>query len=118
MGRSVPVKIGRKEFASKQKAWSFYMDNLPEVTAVGVISEGEYFEELKELFTLYSDSCPGRALNGHRIVHFTVQNEPQSINSSRVTYPGYRVQLGNGELRPFFVEKAITALAKAAAEQR
>lgn len=95
------------------------MDNLPEVTAVGVISEGEYFEELKELFTLYSDSCPGRALNGHRIVHFTVQNESQSINSNRVTYPSYRVQLGNGELRPFSVEKAIDAIVKvAAAEQR
>ncbi|MGM8766105.1 hypothetical protein ACS6L6_21855 [Enterobacter asburiae] len=49
MGRSIPVKIGQKEFASKQKARSYYMDQRPDVKAVGAISEGGYFEELKEL---------------------------------------------------------------------
>lgn len=43
MGRSVPVKIGQKEFASKQKARSYYMDQRPDVKAVGVISEGGHF---------------------------------------------------------------------------
>lgn len=119
MGRSVPVKIGQKEFASKQKARSYYMDQRPDVKAVGVISEGCYFEELKELFTLYCESCPGWELNGRLIVHFTVQNEPRCINGNWVSYPCYKVHLSNGELRPFSIEKAIDAIVKVvAAEQR
>ena len=70
MGRSIPVKIGQKEFASKQKARGYYMDQRPDVKAVGIISEGDYFEELKELFTLYCDSCPGWELNGRLILRF------------------------------------------------
>ena len=45
MGRSIPVKIGQKEFASKQKARGYYMDQRPDVKAVGIISEGDYFED-------------------------------------------------------------------------
>ena len=115
MGRSIPVKIGLKGFASEQKAPSYYMDQRPDVKAVGVISEGGYFEELKELFTLYCDSCPGWELNGRLIVHFTVQNEPRCINGNWVSYPCYKVQLSNGELRPFSVEKAIDTIVKVAA---
>ena len=115
MGRSIPVKIGQKEFASKQKARGYYMDQRPDVKAVGIISEGDYFEDLKELFTLYCDSCPGWELNGRLIKHFTVQNEPRFTNGRWVSHPCYKVQLSNGELRPFSVEKAIDAIVKAAA---
>ncbi|MGI44037.1 hypothetical protein D9E00_23855 [Escherichia coli] len=80
-----------------------------------LISEGDYFEELKELFTLYCDSCPGWELNGRLIKHFTVQNEPRFTNGRWVSHPCYKVQLSNGELRPFSVEKAIDAIVKAAA---
>ena len=80
-----------------------------------LISEGDYFEELKELFTLYCDSCPGWELNGRLIKHFTVQNEPRFTNGRWVSHPCYKVQLSNGELRPFSVEKAIDAIEKAAA---
>lgn len=118
MGRSVSVKIGNKKFESKQEARSHYMDKRSDVKAVGVISEGDYFEELKELFTLYCDSCPGWELNGRLIVHFTVQNEPRCIDGSWVSYPCYKVQLSNGELRPFSVEKAINAIVKAAAAEQ
>ncbi|EKE7004707.1 hypothetical protein OWJ47_003277 [Escherichia coli] len=115
MGRSIPVKIGQKEYESKTAAVSYYMNQRTDVKAVGVISEGDYFEELKELFTLYCDSCPGWELNGRLIVQFTVQNEPRCINGNWVSHPCYKVQLSNGELRPFSVEKAINAIVKAAA---
>ena len=53
MGRSVPVKIGQKEYESKTAAVSYYMNQRTDVKAAGIISEGDYFEELKELFSLY-----------------------------------------------------------------
>lgn len=87
----------------------------PDVKAVGIISDGDYFEELKELFTIYCDSCPGWELNGRLINHFTVQNEPRCINGSWVSHPCYKVQLSNCELRTFSVEKAINDIVKAAA---
>lgn len=119
MGRSISVKIGQKEFSSKTKARNYYMDQRPEVKVAGAISAGEYFEELKELFTLYCDSCPGWELNGRLIVHFTVQNEPRFTNGRWVSHPCYKVQLSNGELRPFSIDEAIDAIVKAAAaEQR
>ena len=119
MGRSIPVKFGQKEFKSKTAAVSYYMDQRPDVKAVGTISGGDYFEELKELFTLYCEICPGWELNGRHVKHFTVQNEPRCINGNWVSHPCYKVQLSNGELRPFSVEKAIDAIVKvAAAEQR
>lgn len=114
MGRSVPVKIGQKEYESKTAAISHYMNQRIDVKAAGIISEGDYFEELKELFTLYCDSCPGWELNGRLIKHFTVQNEPRFTNGRWVSHPCYKVQLSNGELRPFSVEKAINAIVKAA----
>lgn len=119
MGRSVPVKIGQKEYESKTAAISHYMNQRTDVKAAGIISEGDYFEELKELFTLYCDSCPGWELKGRLIKHFTVQNEPRFTNGRWVSHPCYKVQLSNGELRPFSVEKAIDAIVKVvAAEQR
>ncbi|HAH2862566.1 TPA: hypothetical protein GFY27_21275 [Escherichia coli] len=119
MGRSVSVKIGQKVFKSKKAAVSYYMDQRPDVKAVGVISKGSYFEELKELFTLYCDSCPGWELNGRLIKHFTVQSEPRFTNGRWVSHPCYKFQLSNGELRLFSVKKAINAIVNVAvAEQR
>ncbi|KKG27863.1 hypothetical protein DU52_06835 [Methanosarcina mazei] len=114
MGRSVPVRIGQKEFKSRTAAVSHYMNQLTAVKAAGILSEGDCFEELKALFTLYCDSCPGQELNGCQIEHFTVQNEPRFTNRW-VSHPCCRVRLSNGELRPFSVEKAINAIVKAAA---
>lgn len=113
MGRSIPVKIGGREFASKTKARSYYMDQRPDVQAAGIISGGDYFEELKELFTLYCDSCSGWELNGRLVRHFTVQNEPRFTNGRWVSYPCYKVQLSNGELRPFSIDEAINAIVNA-----
>ncbi|MCB8430022.1 hypothetical protein KGG53_27785 [Klebsiella pneumoniae] len=115
MGRSVPVKIGEKVYKSKTAAISYYMNQRKDVKAAGIISEGDYFDKLKDLFTLYCDSCPGWELNGRLIKHFTVQNEPRFTNGRWVSHPCYKVQLSNGELRPFSVEKAIDAIVKAAA---
>ncbi|EKN3387393.1 hypothetical protein OU757_004233 [Yersinia enterocolitica] len=118
MGRSIPVKIGQYKFSSKTKARSYYMDQRPEVKAAGTITCGDYFEELKELFTLYCNSCPGWELNGRLIKHFTVQNEPRFKNGRWVSHPCYKVQLSNGELRPFSIEEAIDAIVKAAAAEQ
>ena len=38
-GTSIPVKIGQKEFASKQKVRGYYMDQRPDVKAVGIIQK-------------------------------------------------------------------------------
>jgi hypothetical protein len=116
MGRSIPVKIGQKEFASKTKATSYYMDQRPDVKAVGIILDGDYFEELKELFTLYCDSCPGWELNGRLVTHFAVKPEKRLVGGHWITTHCYEVHLSNGELRPFSVEKAVKAIVRASVE--
>ncbi|WDF99816.1 hypothetical protein PSR30_04400 [Pectobacterium carotovorum subsp. carotovorum] len=118
MGRAVKVYIGEKEFASKTKARRYYMDQRSDVKAAEILSDGEYFDELKELFTLYCDSCPGWELNGRLVKHFTVQPEPRFVNGRWVSHPCYKVKLSNGELRPFSIEEAINAIVKAAAAEQ
>ncbi|NYA15557.1 hypothetical protein [Serratia fonticola] len=116
MSRSIPIKIGQKEFASITEATRYYMLQRPDVKAVGTISDGDYFEELKELFTLYCDSCPGWELNGRLVTHFAVKPETRLIGGQWITTHCYEVHLSNKELRPFSVEKAVRAIVKASAE--
>ncbi|EDI0784881.1 hypothetical protein CC851_23540 [Salmonella enterica subsp. enterica serovar Kasenyi] len=42
MGRSVPVKIGQKEFKSRKAAVDHFMDQREAVKAVGPLKEGEF----------------------------------------------------------------------------
>ncbi|MDX5628409.1 MULTISPECIES: hypothetical protein [unclassified Brenneria] len=116
MARSIPVKIGQQSFTSKTEAVNHFMDKRGDVKVVETISDGDFFEELKELFVRYCDSCPGWELNGRLVKHFTVKHEPRCVNGRWVSHPCYKVQLSNGELRPFSVDKAITAIVKATAD--
>jgi len=116
MGHSIPVKIGQKEFASITKAISYYMDQRADIKAVGTISDGDYFEELKELFTLYCDSCPGWELNGRLVTHFAVKPEKRLVGGQWITTHCYEVHLSNREFRPFSVGKGVKAIVKASTE--
>ncbi|NWJ82429.1 hypothetical protein HX884_22970 [Enterobacter sp. SECR19-1250] len=113
MGRSVPVKIGEREFASKDAAKRYFMDQRDAVKANGRITDGKFFDELKVLFTLYCDSCPGWELNGRFVTHFAVKSEKRLRDGQWITTFCYEVLLSNGELRPFSIPKAIDAIVKA-----
>lgn len=109
MGRSIPVKIGNRQFASKTEAVSYFMDQRDEVKAGGKIADGEFFDALNVLFTLYCSSCPGWELNGRLVTHFSVKPENRLVRGKWTTTLCYEVHLSNAEVRPFSVDKAVSA---------
>lgn len=115
MGRSIPVKIGDRQFASKTEAVSYFMDQRDEVKAGGKITDGEFFDELNVLFTLYCSSCPGWELNGRLVTHFSVKPEKRLVQGKWITTFCYEVHLSNAEVRPFSVDKAVSAIIKSEA---
>ncbi|MBD8109327.1 hypothetical protein [Erwinia persicina] len=112
MGRSIPVKIGDRQFPSKTEAVSYFMDQRDEVKAGGKIAGGEFFDELNVLFTLYCSSCPGWELNGRLVTHFAVKPEKRLVQGKWITTFCYEVHLSNAEVRPFSVDKAVSAIIK------
>ncbi len=115
MGRSMPVKIGLKEFSSKKAAVSYFLDKREEVRNAGVITNGIFFDELKVFFTLYCDSCPGWGLNGRLVTGFSVKSEKRLINGNWITTLCYEAQLSNKECRPFSIQEAVKVIAKSSA---
>jgi hypothetical protein len=55
MGRSIPVKIGKKEFKTKKAAVDYFMDQREAVKAVGPLKEGELFDGLRVLYLRYCE---------------------------------------------------------------
>ena len=55
MGRSIPVKIGKKEFKTKKAAVDYFMDQREAVKAVGPLKEGELFDVFVLLGTFFTE---------------------------------------------------------------
>ena len=75
MGRSIPVKIGQKEFKSKKAALSHFMDQCGAVKESGPIREGDLFEDLRELYTRYCELTKWE-LGNRQIYAFSVDYDP------------------------------------------
>lgn len=111
MGRSVKVDIAGREFASKKEAVSYFMDLREQIKASGPLTEGTLFDELKDLYSRYCNASPGWELDGRNIVAFIVDYELRQ-NGKYVQHLCYKVKFTNQELRPFSVDKAISAITK------
>ncbi|EOG8104235.1 hypothetical protein ACLIUO_004600 [Enterobacter ludwigii] len=119
MGRSVPVKIGQKEFKSKKAAVSYFMDQREVVKEKGPLKEGPFFEELKALYLNYFDCCESWGLNGRIITSFTVDLEPRQNGQTWASHLCYWVHFSEKQARPFSVREAVEEIARtAAADQR
>lgn len=114
MARGNTITLGQRTFTSQQAAVDYFMEKRAEVMAGGEFSSGEFFEELRELFTRYCENSPGWELNGRLVTHFYVEGEKRQVNGRWVEHPCYKARLSNGERRVLSVEKAVRGVVAAA----
>lgn len=112
MARGKSVTIGDLTFSSKKAAVDHFMDQREQVRASGPVTEGALFEQLTDLYTRYCNCSPGYALNGRHITGFEVDYELRD-NGRFVQRLCYKVRFSNQELRPFSVNKAVSAIIEA-----
>lgn len=112
MGHSNRVIIKGREFTSKKAAVDYFMDQREEVKASGPVTEGALFDELTDLYSRYCSVSPGWELNGRNIIAFLVDYELRQ-NGNYSQHLCYKVQFSNQELRPFSVDKAVSAVVSA-----
>lgn len=110
MARAKPVTINGRYFPKKGDALSYFMDKRPEIKEGGAVSEGVFFEELKDLFTRYCEYSPGYELNGREIIAFIVKNERRTNQGLWFETVCYKVQFSNDEIRPFSIKEALTVI--------
>ncbi|OCG16956.1 hypothetical protein [Gilliamella sp. WF3-4] len=110
MGKAKPVTINRHDFPKKEKAISYFLDRRPEVKEAGLITEGNFFEDLKDLYKRYCNCSPSWEFNGREIVAFIVGNERRNNNGDWFETVCYKVKFSNDEIRPFSIRKAVTAI--------
>lgn len=75
MGRSVKVNIGGREF-SKKAAVDYFMDQREAVKGSGPLREGQFFDDLRELYTRYCE-VTNWDLSNRVIYAFSVDYEPR-----------------------------------------
>lgn len=109
MGTAKPLSIAGRPFATLGKATKYFQDQRQDVKGAGLLTEGELFTELTELYTRYCELYPTWALNGRNITAFSVDYELRE-NGRYGQYLCYRVHFSNKEIRPFSIPKALTAV--------
>lgn len=117
MGRSIPVKIGQKEFKSKKAAVDYFMNQREGVKKSGPIHEGELFEELSELYSRYCE-LTNWDLSNRVIYAFSVDYETRHTDHNYGTFLCYWVQFSPKDRLSFSLPDAVNVIAKAAAEQQ
>lgn len=116
MGRSIPVKIGQKEFKSKKAAVDYFMDQRDAVKEAGPVREGKFFDELRELYTQFCEITKWD-LSSRVIYAFSVDYEPRHTDQNYGSYLCYWVQFSPKDKLSFSVREAVDEIAKASAEQ-
>lgn len=114
MGKALRITLGLRTFTSKKAAVEYFMDQRDAVSAGGELTAGELFEELRELYTRYCDSSPEWALNGRDIIGFVVDHERRRNGVTWAQHLCYKVCFSNREVRPFSIDKALSALSRSA----
>lgn len=114
MGRSVKVEISGREFASKKAAVSYYMDLREAVKETGPLKDGEFFEELKDLYVRYCEATKFE-LNGRVIYGFGVDYEPRQSGQTWASHLCYWVHFSPKQKLSFSVREAVDAIVKAEA---
>lgn|GEM_PF-826376 len=118
MGRSIPVKIGQKEFKSKKAAVDYFMDQREAVKAVGPLKDGKLFDELRDLYLRYCEITDHR-LGNREVYSFSVNYETRHTDQNYGAYLCYWVHFSPKDTDglSFSVREAVNEIAKAAAEQ-
>ena len=112
MGRSIPVKIGGGEFKSKKAAVDHFMNQREAVKKSGLVRDGQLFEELTELYTLYCELTEWD-LSSREIYAFSVDYEPRHTNQNYGSHLCYWVQFSPEQKWSFSVSEAVDEIAKA-----
>lgn len=112
MGKALRITLGLRTFTSKKAAAAYFMDQRDAVRAGGMLTAGELFEELRELYTRYCDSSPDWVLNGREITGFVVDLERRRNGGTWAQHLCYKVCFSNREVRPFSIDKALSALSR------
>ncbi|WP_273866245.1 hypothetical protein [Serratia ureilytica] len=112
MGKALRITLGLRTFTSKKAAVEYFMGQRDAVSASGELTAGELFEELRELYSRYCDSSPEWALNGRDIIGFVVDHERRRNGATWAQHLCYKVCFSNREVRPFSIDKALSALSR------
>ncbi len=86
------------------------------VKQAGLLREGAFFEELRELYTRYCDAT-GWDLSNRVIYAFSVDYEPRQNSDKWSNHPCYFVQFSPKDKLAFSVREAVDEIAKAAATE-
>ncbi|WP_105699957.1 hypothetical protein [Cronobacter dublinensis] len=112
MGRSIPVRIGGREFKSKKAAVDHFMSQREAVKKSGIVRDGQLFEDLTELYTRYCELTKWE-LSNREIYAFSVDYEPRHTNQNYGSQLCYWVQFSPEQKWSFSVPKAVDEIAKA-----
>ncbi|WP_413484571.1 hypothetical protein [Morganella psychrotolerans] len=116
MGRSISVKIGQREFPSKKAAVDYFMNQRETVKQAGLLREGTFFEELRELYTRYCDATKWDLSN--RVIYaFSVDYEARQNSQKWSNHPCYFVQFSPKDKLAFSVREAVDEIVKAEAAE-
>jgi len=108
------VTIGEREFDSKKAAVNYFMDQREAVKASGLVREGEFFEELTELYTRFCELTEWDLSN--RVIYaFSVDYEPRKNGQSWASHLCYWVQFSPKEKLSFSIREAVDEISKASA---
>lgn len=117
MGRFVKVKIGVTDFPSKKAAVYYFMDQREAAKRSGPVREGDFFEELRELYTRFCEITK-RDLSNRVIYAFSVDYEPRKNGQTWASHLCYWVQFSPKDKLSFSVREAVDEIAKAAATEQ
>lgn len=115
MGRGNPITINGISFPTKTAAKNHFMNQRERVKANGPLKSGELYESLLDLYMKYVDLHPEHALNGRRIIAFSVDFEPRGNRGSWGSYLCYRVEFSATQKKPFSLPGAVDDIAAAQA---
>lgn len=117
MGRSIPVKIGQKEFKSKKAAKDYFMDQREAVKDMSPLKEGELFYQLRDLYLRYCKITDHR-LGNREVYSFSVNYETRHTGQNYGTHLCYWVHFSPKDTNglSFSVREAVDEIAQAAAE--
>lgn len=116
MGRSISVKIGQREFSSKKAAVDYFMNQRETVKQAGLLREGHFFEELRELYTRFCEATKWD-LSNRAIYAFSVDYEARQNNQKWSSHLCYFVQFSPKDKLAFSVREAVDEITKAAATE-
>lgn len=113
MGRSIPVKIGERQFSSKTAAKRYFMDQREVVKKADPIREGQLFDELRALYLRYCE-ITNYPLGNREIYAFSVGYETRHTDQNYGTYLCYWVHFSPKDGLSFSLPDAVDEIAKAA----